>query len=146
MLKFKDEISHCLDYGQNAKDKMANKGIRLMEAYNTEMDKSYGKKVIDPHQKRKLAIQDKYSELDSVKNVYIFGEPGSGKSYMCELFYETLDVGHRKKKLHYNEFMLMMHEMEHSVNKKLKGKTGETIAIVGNQFAEDLTFFFVDEF
>jgi hypothetical protein len=31
--------------------------------------------------------------------------------------------------------MLMMHEMEHDVNKKLKGKTGETIAIVGNQFA-----------
>ncbi len=65
---------------------------------------------------------------------------------MMDLFYESLDVGARKKKLHYNEFMLMMHEMEHDVNKKLKGKTGETIAIVGNQFAQDLTFFFVDEF
>ena len=67
-----------------------------------------------------------------MKHVYVYGEPGSGKSYMLDLFYETLDVGERKKKLHYNEFMLMMHEMEHAVNKKLKGKTGETIAIVGN--------------
>lgn len=64
--------------------------------------------------------------------MYVYGDPGSGKSYMIDLFYETLDVGDRKKKLHYNEFMLMMHEMEHSVNKKLKGKTGETIAVVGN--------------
>jgi predicted ATPase len=51
---------------------------------------------------------------------------------MMDLFYETLDIGARKKKLHYSEFMLMMHEMEHAVNKKLRGKTGETIAIVGN--------------
>ena len=29
---------------------------------------------------------------------------------------------------------------------KLKGKSGETIAIVGNEVAKDLTFFFVDEF
>ncbi len=65
----------------------------------------------------------------------MYGDPGCGKSFMMDLFYESLDVGSRKKKLHYNEFMLLMHEMEHDVNKKLKGKTGETIAIVGNQFA-----------
>ncbi len=70
--------------------------------------------------------------MNELKHVYVYGEPGSGKSYMLELFYETLDVGARKKKLHYSEFMLMMHEMEHAVNKKLRGKTGETIAIVGN--------------
>lgn len=73
--------------------------------------------------------------MDSIKSVYLYGEPGCGKSYMMDIFYDTLDVGTRKKKLHYNEFMLLMHEMEHEVNKKLKGKTGETIAIVGNQFA-----------
>jgi len=70
--------------------------------------------------------------LNELKHVYVYGGPGSGKSYMLELFYETLDIGARKKKLHYSEFMLMMHEMEHAVNKKLRGKTGETIAIVGN--------------
>lgn len=48
--------------------------------------------------------------------MYLFGEPGSGKSFMVDLFFQSLDVGARKKKLHYNEFMLMMHEMEHSVN------------------------------
>jgi len=66
--------------------------------------------------------------------VYLWGDPGCGKSFLVDMFYDTLDVGARKRKMHYSEFMLMMHEMEHEVNKKLKGRTGETIAIVGNQF------------
>lgn len=110
------------------------------------MDKNYGKRAVDPFAKKKLDIQSSFADLNEIKHVYVHGDPGSGKSYMIDLFYDSLDIGARKKKLHYNEFMLMMHEMEHAVNKKLKGKTGETIAIVGNEFAEDLTFFFVDEF
>jgi predicted ATPase len=51
------------------------------------------------------------------------------------MFYETLDIGDRKVRMHYSEFLLKVHEMEHAVNQKLKGKTGETIAIVGNQMS-----------
>jgi predicted ATPase len=40
-----------------------------------------------------------------------------------------------KKRAHFNEFMLEVHQMEHSVNKQLKNKVGETIAIVGNQIS-----------
>lgn len=36
--------------------------------------------------------------------------------------------------------------MEHKVNKKMKGRVGDSIAIVGNQFSLDTTFFFIDEF
>ena len=84
--------------------------------------------------------------MNAIKPVYIYGEPGSGKSYMVELFYECLDIGKRKQRFHYQEFMLLMHEMEHELNQKLKGKTGETIAITGNTFVKDLTFLFIDEF
>ena len=52
----------------------------------------------------------------------------------------------RKKKLHYNEFMLKIHEMEHKVNKKMRGRATETIAVVGNQFSLFTSFFFIDEF
>ena len=52
----------------------------------------------------------------------------------------------RKKKLHYNEFMLKIHEMEHKVNKKMRGRASETIAVVGNQFSLFTSFFFIDEF
>lgn len=110
------------------------------------MDSSYGKKVVDPYKLQKARIQNSFKDLNSLRHVYLWGDPGCGKSFLVDLFYETLDVGARKRKMHYSEFMLLMHEMEHDVNKKLKGKTGDTIAIVGNQFAQDLTFFFVDEF
>ena len=99
------------------------------------MDSSYGKKVVDPFKQQKARIQDSFKDLNSLRHVYLWGDPGCGKQFLVDLFYETLDVGARKKKMHYSEFMLLMHEMEHDVNKKLKGRTGETIAIVGNQFA-----------
>eukprot|EP00354_Favella_ehrenbergii_P004577 CAMPEP_0170457340 /NCGR_PEP_ID=MMETSP0123-20130129/4666_1 /TAXON_ID=182087 /ORGANISM="Favella ehrenbergii, Strain Fehren 1" /LENGTH=165 /DNA_ID=CAMNT_0010721103 /DNA_START=414 /DNA_END=911 /DNA_ORIENTATION=- len=57
-----------------------------------------------------------------------------------------MDLGDRKKKQHYNEFMLQIHEMEHKVNKKMRGRVGETIAIVGNEFSLSKSFFFIDEF
>jgi predicted ATPase len=47
--------------------------------------------------------------------VYVYGEPGSGKSQMQELFFETLD-SEQKVRLHYNEFMLQIHQQEHLVN------------------------------
>lgn len=42
-----------MDYGQNAKAKDANKGVRLAEQYNTFMDSSYGKREMDPYAKQK---------------------------------------------------------------------------------------------
>jgi len=48
--------------------------------------------------------------------------------------------------LHYNEFMLQVHEEEHKVNKKLKNKRGDTIKVVGNNFSLPLTVFAIDEF
>lgn len=99
------------------------------------MDNTYGKKELDPYVKQKQRIQKEYEDLDDLELVYVHGDPGSGKSFLCDLFYETLDIGDRKMRMHYNDFLLKVHEKEHEVNKKLKGKTGETIAIVGNELA-----------
>ena len=69
-----------------------------------------------------------------LKCLYIWGHPGSGKSFVSDLLYDSLILRTPglKKRAHFNEFMLEVHQMEHKVNKMLKGKTGETIAIVGN--------------
>ena len=64
-----------------------------------------------------------------------------------DIFYQSLDIDQSlKKKLHYNEFMLQIHQEEHAMNKKLKGKHGDTSTIIGNLFAQDLVFFAIDEF
>lgn len=87
-----------------------------------------------------------YEDLNDMQCVYVWGDPGSGKSFLTELLYHSMDLEQRKKKQHYNEFMLQIHEMEHKVNKKMRGRVGETIAIVGNEFSIGKSFFFIDEF
>jgi len=42
--------------------------------------------------------------------------------------------------------MLEVHKEEHSLNKRLKNQSTDTIATVGNNFCRDLTVFCVDEF
>jgi predicted ATPase len=68
-----------------------------------------------------------------LKSVYLWGAPGSGKSFLMDLFYDSLDIK-EKRRMHYGEFMLEIHKEEHKINKMLKGKSGDTITAVGNEF------------
>jgi predicted ATPase len=54
--------------------------------------------------------------------VYLWGDPGCGKSFIMDLFFDSLDPSFQahKRKLHYNEFMLEVHKQEHALNKQLK--------------------------
>ena len=113
IIQFKDKMEPLFDYGENAPQAVSAKQFA---EYDTFMDENTGKRALDTNQKRRAQIRQDFSELDVVKNSYIHGEPGGGKSFMVDLFYNSLDLGKRKKKLHYNEFMLMMHEMEHEIN------------------------------
>lgn len=88
-----------------------------------------------------------YPMLDDNKCVYLWGDPGCGKTFVMEQFYENLDLQpHEKMLLHYQEFMLRVHEREHKINKKLRGKSGDTITAVANEFSKDLLFLCIDEF
>lgn len=42
--------------------------------------------------------------------------------------------------------MLKIHEHEHKVNKKLKGKSQDTINVVGNEFCKEMLVLCIDEF
>ena len=60
--------------------------------------------------------------LDDIQSIYLWGAPGCGKSWIMEQFFEQLDIP-EKNFLHYHEFMLKIHEKEHIINRKLKGKS-----------------------
>lgn len=125
---------------------MEKKGAGKFHSYNTEMDFNYGKRDLDPDSRARLKLKNDNKDLFDMQCIYIWGEPGSGKSFLADLLYASLDLGDRKDKMHYNEFMLNIHQTEHKVNKRLRGRVGETIAIVGNEFSVGKTFFFIDEF
>ena len=103
-----------------------------MKNYKKEMheigvsDRHEGHKPFDK-------IQIKYQDLEKIKSVYIWGDPGCGKSFIMEQFFESLELPpFTAKFLHYQEFMLQIHELEHKINKKLKGRAIDTINEVGN--------------
>lgn len=65
------------------------------------------RKTADEKQIRKL--KDQFKDLNEVKSIYLWGDPGCGKSFIMEKFYESLNID-KKKFLHYQEFMLQIHE------------------------------------
>ncbi len=57
------------------------------------------------------------SKQDSKKAFYIFGDVGVGKTMILDFFYNSLNE--KKKRNHFNEFMLNFHNFAH--DKKDKG-------------------------
>lgn len=101
--------------------------------------------MVDPNEKARKRLQADFADLDAIKCLYIWGHPGSGKTFISDMLFDNLR-NVPKKRAHFNEFMLEVHQREHHVNKMLKNKVGETIAIVGNQICSDLKFLYLDEF
>lgn len=84
-----------------------------------------------PEGKALAKIKTQFKEASEIKSIYLWGDPGCGKSFIAEQFYEHLGI-ENKQFLHYQEFMLQIHQEEHKVNKKTKGQKGDTIRVVGN--------------
>lgn len=37
-------------------------------------------------------LKSKYKELDDLKSIYLWGDPGCGKTFLMDLFYDTIDI------------------------------------------------------
>jgi predicted ATPase len=61
---------------------------------------------------------NQYNSLSKIKGLYIYGSPGSGKTYLMDLFYDNLQIK-RKKRTHFNEFMLEVHDNLHKLRSKV---------------------------
>jgi cell division protein ZapE len=54
-----------------------------------------------------------------IKGLYIYGEVGRGKTMLMDLFFEASPV-QRKRRAHFHEFMLDVHERVHALRQKMK--------------------------
>ena len=83
-----------------------------------------------------------------IKGLYIFGEVGRGKTMLMDFFFEMSPVV-RKRRAHFHEFMLDVHERIHAVRQKMKlGEyAGEDpVRIVAEDLAEQAWLLCFDEF
>ena len=82
-----------------------------------------------------------FSKQDSKKAFYIFGDVGVGKTMILDFFYNSLNE--KKKRNHFNEFMLNFHNFAH--DKKDKGDENIIDLFVKN-LKSKFSLIYFDEF
>nr|POF00967.1 protein afg1 [Quercus suber] len=94
--------------------------------------------------------QDKQLKMelpDSLpKGLYMFGDVGSGKTMLMDLFYDTLPENiHSKTRIHFHNFMQDVHKELHKM-KMQHGSDIDAIPFVAASIAEKATVLCFDEF
>src|SRR5215210_804643 len=85
---------------------------------------------------------------ERIRGLYLFGEVGRGKTMLMDLFYDTSMVEHRRR-AHFHEFMLDVHERIQAYRHKIKWRQIEDegpIKLVGAELADETSLLCFDEF
>ena len=78
------------------------------------------------------------------RGMYVCGGPGSGKTFLMDMFYRTLPTP-RKRRVHFHEFMLSTHARLHALQKS--GVSGEAMMEqCVDEIAEESSVICFDEF
>jgi len=88
------------------------------------------------------------SVLPAIKGLYIYGDVGRGKTMLMDLFFEASPVA-RKRRAHFHEFMLDVHERVYGFRQKTKlgEHAGEDpIRLAAAQLAQEAWLLCFDEF
>ena len=83
-----------------------------------------------------------------LKGLYIYGEVGRGKTMLMDLFYEASPV-QRRRRAHFHEFMIDVHERVHALRQKMKvGEYADEdpIELVAKDLAREAWLLCFDEF
>ena len=119
--------NHCKKNNLEINSNQLNLINELNNFYNLNFNKSFLKKV--------------FSKDSSKPGFYLHGDVGVGKTMVLNFFFDQ--VGERKLRKHFNEFMLNFHDFFH----ERKEKNEENII---NQFVKDLkskaSLIYFDEF
>ena len=88
------------------------------------------------------------SSRSPIKGLYILGDVGRGKTMLMDLFFDASKVG-RKRRAHFHEFMLDVHERVHAYRQKMKSgehPDEDPIHLVATDLATESALLCFDEF
>ena len=86
--------------------------------------------------------------LAPIKGLYLYGDVGRGKTMLMDFFFENSPV-ERKRRAHFHEFMLDVHERIYAVRQGMKlgeHADADPIKLVAEQLAEEAWLLCFDEF
>ncbi|WNO54428.1 cell division protein ZapE [Stakelama saccharophila] len=78
---------------------------------------------------------------EAPRGLYLWGGVGRGKSMLMDLFFDNLDI-RRKRRVHFHEFMLEVHDR---LNTERRKEAGNPIPPVAAALAEDIRLLAFDE-
>ncbi|XP_055347178.1 AFG1-like ATPase isoform X2 [Paramacrobiotus metropolitanus] len=91
-------------------------------------------------------------EIDVPRGMYVYGTVGTGKTMLMDMFYDCVDYP-KKRRVHFNAFMLDVHNRIHIFKQSLprttdmrKGLSYDPIAAVAQQLSEQDKLLCFDEF
>ncbi|XP_077343276.1 AFG1-like ATPase isoform X1 [Lithobates pipiens] len=93
-----------------------------------------------------------FSQKKTPKGLYVFGDVGTGKTMVMDMFFTHVEV-EKKKRVHFHGFMLDVHERIHRLKKSLpKRKAGfmantyDPIAPIAEEISDEACLLCFDEF
>ena len=120
-------IEHCKKNNLEINSNQLDLIEELNQFYNLNFNKSFLKKI--------------FTNKDSKPGFYLQGDVGVGKTMILNFFYETLKS--KKKRLHFNEFMINFHEF---VFQNKKDKKENVIDKFVNKIKKKYELIYLDEF
>ena len=105
--------------------------------------RSFFASLFGPKPPRKIAPE---LPLDLPKGLYMYGDVGSGKTMLMDLFYETLPHNiTSKNRIHFHNFMQDVHKRSHKL-KMEHGNDFDAVPFVAADLAQDSSVLCFDEF
>ena len=120
-------IEHCKKNNLEINSNQLDLIEELNQFYNLNFNKSFLKKI--------------FSKKDSLPGFYLQGEVGVGKTMILNFFYENLR--YKKKRQHFNEFMISFHDF---VFQNKKDKKENIIDKFVNKIKKKYELIYLDEF
>ena len=120
-------IEHCKKNNLEINSNQLDLIEELNQFYNLNFNKSFLKKI--------------FSKKNSIPVFYLQGDVGVGKTMILNFFYENLR--YKKKRLHFNEFMISFHDF---VFQNKKDKKENVIDKFVNKIKKKYELIYLDEF
>lgn len=79
-----------------------------------------------------------------VKGNYLYGSPGCGKTFLMDMIYDLVELT-QKRRVHFNKFMLEVHDYIHQLNMKEPNK-GDPVPRVAKLISNEVRLLCFDEF
>jgi cell division protein ZapE len=108
--------------------------IKLLNKISTYLV-DQDRKILEPLIKKDIEVEGKQSDVPieevaefRARGLYIYGDVGIGKTVVMDMFYDNCDI-QAKKRVHFHQFMLDIHNRIHLYKKGLLQKYGRDIQL-----------------